>query len=490
MTAINALRTSVSGLNAQATKLSGISNNIANSSTVGYKRVDTQFSSLVLDGSSNGGSALAGTSATNRVEISSVGQVQATGIDTDIAVNGNGFLVVNETSGSSGKYLATRAGSFRPDASGNLVNAAGYYLQGVKLGADGLPVGTVGDNNVDSLTTVNINNISVASAPTTEMTFWANLPSGQTAYASPPPDMDSFVSSVDYYDSLGSTQTLTYRFVPVVPENASDPNSYTWSVEIFDSATDSGATSAVNPNKSATDPDRLVGRVSLEFWSTGANAGTLKSVTDASGKYSTGSPVDTTAQVPDPSVYGQDSDSSGAPDVVAGIGSYDKTYGTLTLALGNGTSSLPIKMGNLDSFEGITQLSGNYVPTKIEKNGSAFGLLERVSIEDDGKVIATFSNGQSRPIYQLKLAVFPNADGLNPVSGDAYEMSRAAGSPRLLNPGEGAAGTTSGGALESSNVDIGTELTNLIETQRAYSSNASVVRTADQMLEEATNLKR
>ncbi|EHL99815.1 flagellar hook-basal body protein [Acetobacteraceae bacterium AT-5844] len=490
MTAINALRTSVSGLNAQATKLSGISNNIANSSTVGYKRVDTQFSSLVLYGSSNGSSALAGTSASNRVAISSVGQLQATGIDTDIAVNGNGFLVVNEAAGSNGKYLATRAGSFRPDAAGNLVNAAGYYLQGVKLGTDGLPVGTVGDNNMDSLTTVNINNISVASSPTTEMTFWANLPSGQTAYASPPPDIDSFVSNVDYYDALGGTQTLTYRFVPVVPENASDPSSYTWTVEIFDSATDSGALAPVDPAKAATDPDRLVGRISLEFWNTGANAGTLKSVTDASGKYTTGVPLDTTAQVPDPSVHGQDSDSDGSPDVVAGLGTYDRTYGTLTLSLGNGTASLPVKLGNLDSFEGVTQLSGSFVPTKIEKNGSSFGLLERVSIEDDGKVIATFSNGQSRPIYQLKLAVFPNPDGLNPINGDAYEMARTAGAPRLLVAGEGAAGTTSGGALESSNVDIGTELTNLIETQRAYSSNATVVRTADQMLEEATTLKR
>jgi flagellar hook protein FlgE len=490
MTAINALRTSVSGLNAQATKLSGISNNIANSSTVGYKRVDTQFSSLVLEGSSNGGSALAGTAATNRVEISSVGQVQATGIDTDIAVNGSGFLVVNETSGSSGKYLATRAGSFRPDAAGNLVNAAGYYLQGVKLGADGQPVGTAGDNNVDSLTTVNVNNISVASAPTTEMTFWANLPSGQTAYSSPPPDLDSFISSVDYYDALGGTQTLTYRFVPTVPSNASASNSNTWTVEIFDSATDSGANAAVNPSKSSTDPDRLVGRIAMEFHSSGPNAGTLKSITDASGKYVAGAPVDATAQVPDPSVHGQDSDADGALDTVSGIGTYDRTYGTLTLSLGNGSASLPIKMGNLDSFEGVTQLSGNYVATKIEKNGSSFGLLERVSIEDDGKVVATFSNGQSRPIYQLKLAVFPNADGLNPVSGDAYEMSRAAGAPRLLTAGEGSAGTTSGGALEASNVDIGTELTNLIETQRAYSSNATVVRTADQMLEEATNLKR
>lgn len=496
MTAINALRTSTSGLNAQAQKLAGISNNIANSSTVGYKRVDTQFESLVLEGTSSGSTALAGTAAHNRVEISKVGQVQSTGIDTDIAVNGNGFLVVNEGSGSDGKYLATRAGSFRPDAGGNLVNAAGYYLQGVKLGADGLPVGNMGDNNLESLTTVNVSNTSVASSPTTQMTFWANLPSAQTAYASPPPDQNSFVSSVDYYDALGTSQTLTYRFTPVVPATSGTDNSNKWILQVFDSATGSASTAA-------TAADHLVGSVQMEFWpaSAGANlAGTIKSVTTGNGTSAsngdgttTTDPVGTT--VLDPASWGRDGDADGAVDTIPGLGSYDPLTGKLSFKVGAGTAGgattdLPISIGTPDSVSGMTQLAGSYTPVRVEKDGSAFGLLERVSVQDDGKVIATFSNGQSRAIYQLKLAVFPNADGLNPVRGDAYEMSREAGSVRLLTAGEGAAGTTSGGALESSNVDIGTELTNLIETQRAYSSNASVVRTADQMLEEATNLKR
>lgn len=490
MTAINALRTSTSGLNAQAQKLAGISNNIANSSTVGYKRVDTQFESMVLEGSSNGSAALAGTAAHNRIEISKVGQVQATGTDTDIAVNGNGFIVVNEGADSGGKYLATRAGSFRPDANGNLVNAAGYYLQGVKLGPDGLPVGNLGDNNLESLSTVNVSDTSVASSPTTQMTFWANLPSAQTTPTLTPPDRNTFISSVDYYDALGASQTLTYRFTPVVADpGTTTANSNTWTLEVFDSATGTGAT--------ATDGNHLVGRVRLEFWDETAGAdkaGTIKSFSDASGTYTkAGGFVDNTgaAQVPNPETYGQvDTSSAAKPQYVAGAGVYDPILGQLNLKVAGGKVDLPIKIGALDSVSGMTQLAGNYTPVKVEKDGSAFGLLERVSVEDDGKVSATFSNGQSRPIYQVKLAVFPNADGLNPVRGDAYEMSRAAGAVRLLTAGEGSAGTTSGGALESSNVDIGTELTNLIETQRAYSSNASVVRTADQMLEEATNLKR
>lgn len=500
MTAINALRTSTSGLNSQASKLSGISNNIANSSTVGYKRVDTQFESLVLEGSGTGSYALAGVAPRNRMEIERVGQVQATGVDTDIAVNGAGFLLVNETADSDGKYLATRAGSFRPDAFGNLLNTAGYYLQGVRLGSDGKPIGSVGDNNVDSLETVNINNISVASAPTTEMTFWANLPSDETGYQVPPPPTNAFVSSVDYYDPLGGTQTLTYRFTPVLPEQDGASDTATWTLEIFDSASGDLASTDIY------DTTKRVGALGLQFWSTGNNAGTLAAVWDANGLQQDAaftvpagsSPLLT--GVPNPATYGATPSTPasdyGTRDNLAsgGQGTYDAEKGLLTIKTGvqGGFAGrdLPITIGNFSSFSGLTQLSGNYVPTRIEKNGSAFGLLERVSVQDDGQVIATFSNGRSRPIYQLKLAIFPNANGLNPVRGDAYEMALEAGSARLLDPGVGSAGTTSGGALESSNVDIGIELTNLIETQRAYSSNATVIRTADQMLEEATNLKR
>ncbi|WP_159999512.1 flagellar hook protein FlgE [Roseomonas sp. 18066] len=506
MTAINALRTSTSGLNAQSTKLAGISNNIANSSTVGYKRVDTQFESLVLEGSSQGSYALAGVAPRNRLEISKVGQVQATGVDTDVAVNGNGFLVVNETAESDGKYLATRAGSFRPDAFGNLLNTAGYYLQGVKLGADGNPVGSLGDNNVDSLTTVNINNISVASAPTTEMRVWMNLPKEQSGFANPPPLTNAFTSSIDYYDATGGTQTLTYRYTPVLPEQDGAADTSTWTLEIFDSASGNLAATDIY------DTTKRIAAVGMQFWSNGVNAGTLAAVWDSNAQtagVAQVAPGFTTPAgaaplltgTPNPATYGAvaslPASDYGTPDNLAAanvLGAYDAEKGILTVKVGVqggfAGSDLPITLGTFNSFEGTTQLTGEYLPTKIEKNGSAFGLLERVSVQDDGMVVATFSNGKSRPIYALKLAIFPNANGLNPVRGDAFEMSLAAGAVRLLDPGNGAAGTTSGAALESSNVDIGTELTNLIETQRAYSSNATVIRTADQMMEEATNLKR
>jgi flagellar hook protein FlgE len=474
MSALDALRTSLSGMNAQSTKLAGISNNIANSSTVGYKRVSTQFESLVLEGSSTGAYAMAGTTAHNRVAIGQVGQVQRTGVDTDIAVNGSGFIVVNDQADSNGAYLVTRAGSFRTDQFGNLVNSAGYFLQGVRLDAAGNPIGSLGDDNVDSLTTVNVNNFTASAAPTTEMTFWVNLPADQTSGSlTPLPAEDAFQTTVDYYDTLGKAQTLTYRYTPAsqpVPSVTGQTN--TWTLEVFDSASGSG---------NVDDPSRLVGLVGLEFDTATGTAGMIKAVRDAGGTHGTpGSQL--TAGVPNPDDYGTTS-------LGAAVGTYNTTRGTLSITTGGGVT-IPINIGAIGSAAGMTQLQGDFVTTRVEKDGSAFGLLQGVSFTEDGKVLATFSNGQSRPIYQLKLAMFANPDGLNPVGGDAYQMATTAGAVRLLNPGTGAAGTTAGGALEASTVDIGTELTNLIETQRAYSSNATVIRTSDQMLEEAANLKR
>lgn len=454
MSALDALRTSVSGMNAQSQKLSGISNNIANSSTVGYKRVDTQFESLVLEGSATSKAVMAGTSAKDRVQISKAGQVQTTSSATDVAVNGDGFLVVNESSGSTGKYLATRAGSFRPDQNGNLVNTAGYYLQGVPVDATGAAVAGLG-TNIDSLQTVNINNVAVASAPTTTMTMWSNLEAAQTGYFAT--TQTPSISSVDYYDALGAAQTLTYRFTPSQAATSGAAPTNTWTMDIFDSATGTGA---------ATAATRQIGSVVLEFAST-------TTATQTAGTLITNGVTPSTT-IPS----------------AANAATYNSTTGILTIKAVGAAQSIDVNIGAPNSTSGITQMQGAYTETKIEKDGSAFGLLQGVNVESNGLVMATFSNGKSRPIYQLKLATMPSPDQMTPVHGDAFIMSPAAGSVRLLDPGTGSAGTTSGNSLESSNVDMGTELTNLIETQRAYSSNATVIQTADQMLQIANDLKR
>jgi flagellar hook protein FlgE len=436
MSLLTAIDSSLAGLNAQAAALSNISNNVANSSTVGYKEADTQFESMVLasGASGSGTSALAGAQALTEMNISTAGQIQTTGVATDVAVNGAGFLVVNnQVNSSQGNYLLTRAGSFRPDANGNLVNAGGYYLQGLPLNQAGAPAGGAADT-LNDLSTVNIANLSAQATPTTQMTFTANLPSTNTAYSATPPAPST--TTVQYFDPLGATQSLQFSFTPTVPATAGSPPSNTWTMNVYDSA-------------SAT-PTTPVGTATLAFESTGPNAGMLQSVN-------------------------------------ATAGTYNAAAGTLSITTGSG-QALPITIGSPDTAGGMTQLDGAYTTSAISKNGNAFGLLQGVTIGNDGKVVASFTNGSTRPIYQLDLATVPAPDSLTPVSGGAYALSPGAGVPQLFQAGQGPTGTTDGGALEGSNVDLGTQLTNLIETQRAYSSNAEVIKSATDMLDVVNHL--
>jgi flagellar hook protein FlgE len=434
MTVLSAMNVAVSGLQAQSTSLSNISANVANASTVGYKKAETDFESLVFGGTTGQCGILGGVATNTRIDVSMAGPLEATGVATDIAINGNGFLVVNTSSASgTGEYLLTRAGSFRPDANGNLVNANGLYLQGEPLAAVG-GTGTGLAASISALSTVNVANLAATAAPTTEMTFTANLPSSATAYSTAA--AQSFSSDMTYYDALGSAQTMRFQFTPTVPDAEGSAATNTWTMDILDLAA-----SATNP----------VGSATLLFNPTGATAGTLASVTSL------------------------------------GSGAYDVDEGTYTVATASGTT-LPITIGTLGSATGMTQFDASYQTTRMAQDGAAYGSLQSVSIGDDGVVNANFSNGTARAIYQLDLVSLPNPDGLIPVSGSAFRLSQDAGQPQLHRPGDGTVGTTRAGALEGSNVDLTAQLTNMIETQRAYSSNAMVVQTASAMLDTVNRL--
>lgn len=437
MSILGAMNTAVSGLDAESTELSNISNNIAGSSTVGYKDADTDFETLVLASGSGMSAQLGGVTATTQLDVTTAGQLQTTGVSTDIAVNGDGFLVVNSNANSAnGSYYLTQAGSFRPDADGNLVNAAGYYLQGQPTDANGNVIGGAA-STMSGLQTVNISDISAAATPTTTMTFNANLPSTDTEYSSTPIAASS--TGVTYYDSLGNAQTLTFQFVPTQAAASGDPATNTWTMNILDSA----AATPTTPLASAT----------IAFNSTGANAGEMSSITPTSG------------------------------------GTYDATNGAFSITTTDG-QTIPINIGELNSPNGITQLDGSYTTTQIQANGSPFGTMQSVAIGTNGLVTASFSNGTTRPIYQLDVATVPDPDGLTPVTGDAYSVSQQSGVVQLFTPGTGPAGTTDGGTLEGSNVNLSTELTNLIATQRAYSSSATVIQTANQMLNTLTTMNQ
>jgi flagellar hook protein FlgE len=144
--------------------------------------------------------------------------------------------------------------------------------------------------------------------------------------------------------------------------------------------------------------------------------------------------------------------------------------------------------GGAGSTGGLTQLNSQSVTQSITTNGTAFGNLTNVQIDKAGIVTAVFSNGVTRPIAQVAIATFPNPDGLTPISGDAFQVSQNSGTFTLEQPNQGGAGQIDPSTLESSTVDLSSQLTKLITTQSAYSASSKIITTANQMTQALLNI--
>jgi flagellar hook protein FlgE len=245
------MRTGVSGMNAQANRLSAVADNIANASTIGYKRAETQFSSLVLP--SSGGQYNSGSVLTSvRYGISDQGGIRSTSSTTDLAIDGNGYFLVQ---GADGATYLTRAGSFVPDKDGNLVNTAGYYLLG---SADGSVA-----PDLNGLSIVNVNAPDLTAIGSTAGTFTVNLPTTDT----PPATAGDYnhKTSLISYNNAGEAVKLDVYFT----KNADD----TWSVSVKNAADNVEIGTGTLTFYPVTGAVVSGGNVSVDL--TGYNGGTL-----------------------------------------------------------------------------------------------------------------------------------------------------------------------------------------------------------------------
>jgi flagellar hook protein FlgE len=222
------MRTGVSGMNAQANRLSAVADNIANSSTTGYKRATTEFASLVLP-STNGNYASGGVTTSIRTSVSQQGDLKFTTSGSDLAISGSGFFVVQ---GPGGTPVLTRAGSFVPDGEGRLVNAAGYQLLGYSF-ANGVP--SAAANGFGGLEPVTLAQNELVASPTTTGVFTANLPAGADIVpAANLPSANaatatySAKSSLITYDNLGGEVLLDVYFTKT--------GANTWEVAVYNQA--------------------------------------------------------------------------------------------------------------------------------------------------------------------------------------------------------------------------------------------------------------
>lgn len=437
MSISTSLNAGVAGLNANAARLATISDNIANSSTYGYKRMTADFQSMVIRGNGPGLYSAGGVRVNTTRLIDERGSLVATSNPTDIAIAGRGMLpvtalsAVGNNAGTLPLMLAT-TGSFRPDADGILRTDTGLVLMGWPANSDG-SIPTFPRDTIGGLQPVRVDTNQFAGDPTTRIGLGVNLPATATRAGAPG---DPIELSVEYFDNLGVPSNLIVTFTPQVPANGA---SNTWTMVITD----------------PSDGDAVVGEYTLEFDDSADNGGRLVSVTQGAG----------------------------APG-----GPFDPDTGAVGLNIGGNTISLVV--GDAGGGRGLTQLSDRFSPVSIEKDGSPVGNLVSVQIDQRGMLNAVYDTGYVRTIYQIPLVDVPNPNGLISLENQAYRVSPDSGPFFLWNAGEGPTGDVVGFAREESATDVAAELTKMIQTQRAYSSNAKVIQTVDEMLQETTNLKR
>ena len=176
-------------------------------------------------------------------------------------------------------------------------------------------------------------------------------------------------------------------------------------------------------------------------------------------------------------------------DVAPAVGTvYDEDTGIMTLSLPHG--DVDVMVGKPGGTTGVTQLSAPFSPTNVTKDGAPIGDLQSVEVDEKGFLQAVYNSGYRRALYQIPVGDVPNMNGLRAKDGQAFSVSAESGNLYLWDAGTGPVGEVAGYSLMESTTDIAAELTDLIETQRAYSSNAKIVQTVDEMLQETTNLKR
>ena len=169
-------------------------------------------------------------------------------------------------------------------------------------------------------------------------------------------------------------------------------------------------------------------------------------------------------------------------------GAYDPVAGTVLVNVAGGP--IEVDIGIVGESNGLTQLSDKFAPVEINKNGSPVGNITSIEVDASGFVIALFDSGITRTVYKIPLVDLPNPNGMVSLDRQTYQPSTESGTFFLWNAGEGPTGDIVSYAREESATDVASELTSMIQTQRAYSSNAKVIQTVDEMLQETTNIKR
>lgn len=439
MSLFGALNSAISGLAAQSDAFGNISDNVANSQTVGFKRVDTSFVDYLTSSSklaNDPGAVVARPDYQNAVQ----GTVSQTDNPLNMAIAGAGFFAVSQQTGVlngqptfNPQQFYSRAGDFVLNKDGFLVNSAGQFLNGWLSDPT---TGTVAQNKIQP---IQVTQTVLNPVATTSVNLSANLPAtpaaGTGTAASP------ISSDISVYDALGTAHTVTLGWV----RNAQND----WTVNV-------SAPDAQTP---------AVGTANVLFGATSGNAvpaGTIGLIGSTTGTIAAG-----------------------------GFSAGGGAVMDLTMDFGSGPQTITLSLGTYGGSTGVTQYAGSiYNLEGLTQNGVAPGSYTGVAAQANGNVVVNYNNGQTRIIAQVPLITFNNPDALQRQNGQSFTSTEDSGTPLAEAVSTNGAGNLVTKSVESSNVDIAAEFSKLIVAQRAYSANTKIVTTSDDMLQQTLDMKR
>ncbi len=458
----------LSGLDAASQLLSNIGNNLSNANTVGFKSSETQFSDLYASSLSGANSAQngIGTQVSAVVQQFSQGNIVSTSNPLDMAINGLGFFRMQD---KTGNISYTRNGQFQVNNNGVVVNAASQQLTGYPIDSSGVVSGA-------KPVPLTIPTTSLAPKASTTVTAGLNLPSSDTPLAATPAFSPTNLAtynestSVNFYDSLGNNHVMTLYFVNNA--NTTSGSTTTPSTQL---AAAQAAVTAYNGTTPA--PSTPLGNPTQD-WSVYATVDSNPI-----------SPATTTGGITTPASYTVgDLAFDGIGNLVYPVPTTSASVGAMTsptLTFPNGANTQTLKF----DFSNSAQFGTAFTVNNLAADGYTSGELTGFNTSAKGILQGQYSNGQTKDLGQLVLANFSDPQGLQVASGGSWIQTTASGSPLLGTPGTGNLGTVQSSATESSNVDMTTELVNMLTAQRYYQANAQAIQTQNQAEQTIINLR-